>query len=74
MTVEDRPDPEVNITADEDGLWGEITIPLGVTVYVSPLAEHFHTEDCVMCGEPKAPVIRDLAVARGLEPCPVCEP
>lgn len=65
--------PPFRIEAGEDGLWGSISVPID-PVWVAPLAELYHRHDCEFLGSPNWMVSRPDAQARGLKPCPECDP
>lgn len=66
--------PDFRIIAEKRGLWAEMSVPIDSPVWVAPLAEAFHRQDCPLCGDPRSPLSRATAIERDLAPCPICEP
>ena len=46
----------------------------GVTVYITKTGEKYHRGTCSSLSKSKIPVSLSSAVARGYEPCSVCDP
>jgi len=65
--------PPFRIRADKGGLWASISVPID-PVWVAPLAEVYHRQECEFLGDDSSAVARESAIERGLRPCPECEP
>jgi hypothetical protein len=63
------------LSLDWSEAFDRITQPVPAdAVWVAPLARSFHTSHCGVCGDPRWHVSREDALARGLTPCPICDP
>jgi len=66
-----RGKPEIGA---KGGLWVKVgSVPID-PVWVAPLAEVYHRQDCEFLGDDSSMVAREAAIERGLRPCPECEP
>jgi hypothetical protein len=56
------------------GLWVKVgSVPID-PVWVAPLGELYHRQECEFLGDDNSMVARESAVERGLRACPECEP